>query len=280
VRKSFAALTRGEHLGGKIFAAFCGLLVLLSFVITLDYRVEGVATLSTDQVRYVSAPFDGVISDVFVREGDAVRKGDGLAKLDTRELQLKKSQESADIVRYTREAEKSRAANALADMKIAQSRMEEVVCELKRTDYAIEQATITAQSDGVIVEGDSKKLLGSPVAKGDVLMKVARIEGIYILIKINERDLDQIRQGMQGEMMLVSQPDNTFPIVVDKVIPMAEVDQREGNVFVLKAHVNGAVRSWWRPGMSGVAKIDAGKRSIAWLLSHRIIDYLRMKLWW
>ena len=34
-----------------------------------------------------------------------------------------------------------------------------------------------------------------------------------------------------------------------------------------------------KPGMAGVAKIDAGKRSYAWIWTRQAVDWLRMKLW-
>ena len=34
-----------------------------------------------------------------------------------------------------------------------------------------------------------------------------------------------------------------------------------------------------RPGLSGVAKIDAGYRPLAWLLFHRAADWLRLAVW-
>ena len=37
---------------------------------------------------------------------------------------------------------------------------------------------------------------------------------------------------------------------------------------------------WWRPGMTGLARIDVGQRSIAWILTHRMLDNLRLLLWW
>jgi multidrug efflux pump subunit AcrA (membrane-fusion protein) len=271
---------KGEKLALKISLVTAGLLIALSLLIKLDYRVEGVATLQTDLVRFVSAPFDGVIKDVFVREGAQVHAGDRLVSLDSKELQLKHSQEAADIVRFIREADKSRAQDALADMKIAQSRVDELTSELKRTAYNLERATMTAQSDGIVVEGDTKKLLGAPVSKGDVLMKIALVENMYALIKIRERDIDEVRPGLLGELVLVSQPENIFSIKIEKMIPLAEIDQHEGNVFVMKALFNGQPKSWWRPGMSGVARIDAGKRTIAWMMTHRIIDFIRMYIWW
>jgi hypothetical protein len=34
-----------------------------------------------------------------------------------------------------------------------------------------------------------------------------------------------------------------------------------------------------RPGLSGVAKIEVGERSLAWLLFHRAAAWLRLSLW-
>ncbi len=280
IRHMSANWFNGERLALKIFLVTAAVLIILSLVVKLDYRVEGTATLQTDLVRFVSAPFDGIIKDVFVREGDQVRIGDRLASLDIRDLQLRRSQEAADIVRFVREADKSRAHNALADMKIAQSRVEELSSELERTDYNLEKAAMTAQSDGIVVEGDTKKLLGAPVSKGDVLMKIARVENMYAMIKIRERDIDEVSHGLSGELVLVSQPESIFTMKIEKMIPLAEIDQYEGNIFLLKANINEQPRSWWRPGMSGVARIDVGRRTIAWMLTHRVIDFIRMYIWW
>ena len=38
-------------------------------------------------------------------------------------------------------------------------------------------------------------------------------------------------------------------------------------------------RASLRPGMEGTAKLDTGERSIAWILSRRIRDTLRLWLW-
>jgi hypothetical protein len=32
--------------------------------------------------------------------------------------------------------------------------------------------------------------------------------------------------------------------------------------------------------MSGIAKINAGRRNLAWIGTHRLVDFLRLKLWW
>jgi hypothetical protein len=40
------------------------------------------------------------------------------------------------------------------------------------------------------------------------------------------------------------------------------------------------IQPWMRPGMSGVAKLDVGERSLLWVVTHRTMDFLRMYFWW
>ena len=42
----------------------------------------------------------------------------------------------------------------------------------------------------MVVDGDKVELLGAPVAKGDLLLKVANSSDLHIKIKLNERDID------------------------------------------------------------------------------------------
>jgi len=34
-----------------------------------------------------------------------------------------------------------------------------------------------------------------------------------------------------------------------------------------------------RPGMAGEARIDAGHKRLVWIWTHRLVDFLRLKLW-
>ncbi|RZB34841.1 MAG: hypothetical protein SRB1_00609 [Desulfobacteraceae bacterium Eth-SRB1] len=279
-RETLDSLLGVEHSLLKAMAIVISMVFLYSIIGVWDYKVEGSAVLKTDAVRYISAPYDGLISDVKVHEGDRVAKGNLLLKLDTQELVLKETQESAKKVSYAREVEKHRANETFADMQIAQSKFNEAQAGLDKVRYYIEQAGIKAPFDGIVVEGDKRKLLGSPVSKGDILLKIAKVDAMYASVKVSERDIDQITQGAKGHLILLSKPNDTFDITFDKLIPMAEVDQREGNVFVIKTIIDDEPQSWWRPGMSGIAKFNAGERKIIWILTHRFTEFIRMYFWW
>ncbi|MBF0623075.1 MAG: HlyD family efflux transporter periplasmic adaptor subunit, partial [Magnetococcales bacterium] len=130
-----------------------------------------------------------------------------------------------------------------------------------------------------IAEGDLKKMLGAPVQTGDVLFKVARLDQLYADLAVDERDIHEINTNQTGEIAFVGRPDHRFAISVARIRPMAEASD-QGNQFHVRATIADDPAPWWRPGMSGVAKISAGDRVILWILTHRTVDFLRMALWW
>src|SRR3569832_2258242 len=117
------------------------------------------------------APLHGYNKEVNVRIGDDEKKGDQLLTLDTRELVLEQASAAAEMSRHAREAEKHRAKSELAEMEISRATEEQAKARLARIDYYLENSRVKAPFDGVIVEGDLKKMLGAPVRKGDVLFK-------------------------------------------------------------------------------------------------------------
>ncbi|MFM1855865.1 MAG: hypothetical protein RLZ83_1174, partial [Pseudomonadota bacterium] len=131
---------------------------------------------------------------------------------------------------------------------------------------------------GVVVEGELKKNLGAPVRKGDMLLKLASTGQMVLEIEVDQADIHEVAPGMRGEFALVGRPDQRFPIVVERIDPVAT--QRDGrNVFVARAHTDSALQAWWRPGMGGAARLDAGPRSILWIMTHRTVRFIRHALW-
>ena len=246
---------------------------------TWNYKVEVVASLETDNIAFISAPFNGLVYSVDVHSGDKVKKKDKLLTFDKDELYLKEAEALADINKYTSESEKARAKNSLADMRMALSKKKEAELNLERVHYYLKKSDILSPLEGVILTGDKEELLGAPISKGDLLFKVAQSTDLYLKLKIPENNIDEINSTLKGEFALLSSPDKKYHFTIEHIIPMAEVDKSEGNVFVAKAKVVDAPENWWRAGMSGVAKIEVGERNILWILTHEFVEYLRLYFW-
>jgi len=65
--------------------------------------------------------------------------------------------------------------------------------------------------------------------------------------------------------------------VVERVTPMAAVKNGRNTFEVEAKLVDSSL--FLRPGLQGVAKIEAGPRPVFWSLTYRIVDWLRLTLW-
>ena len=278
-RDYFSRWLGPEHTWSKATAIFLALVVLALFLVRVNYRVEGNFILRSDEAEYLTAPFDGYIAQVFVRAGDRVEKGRALVNLDRDELLLDQSGALADVIRYQREAEKARAANSIAEMRIANAQAQQAQARLDLVRYRLDNAVIKATFDGVVVEGDLRERIASPVKQGDALFKVARIDTLYAEAEVSERDVQEILGKSKGEIAFVTQPKIKYPVTLQMIQPAA-VTKKDGNVFIVRLNSDNGAVQWWRPGMTGLCKISTERRTLFWILTHRTVDFLRMKLWW
>jgi len=278
-REKLSGLLGVEHTFTKVLGVICFLLLAFFLFGRLEYRVEAPFILKTDDVAYLPSPFDGYIKSVHVRVGDAVSKDQLLLTLDTQELLIEESSAIADRSRYNSEAEKSRASGDLAEMKIAETLRDQADARLELIRYHLSNAEVRALFAGIVVEGDLNEMLGAPVRKGDIMFKVARIEHLYAELNVDERDVHEIKAGNTGQIAFVSKPENNYPVKVSRVDPVA-LAKEAGNVFPVTCQFQAKPQGWWRPGMSGIAKVGVGKRNVCWIVTHRTVDFLRLYFWW
>ena len=87
-------------------------------------------------------------------------------------------------------------------------------------------------------------------------MKFSQLKDLYVEMRVPEGDIDLVAHSRRAEAAFASRPEDTFPVTVVRVEPMASVDP-DGNAFTLRGRLD-ATAPWFRPGMSGIAKVDAG----------------------
>jgi hypothetical protein len=280
LRDLLAVVVGRKYIWTKFFVITLSALLLWGIIGTLPHRITGVAQLATDSTQLISAPFDGTLTQVYATTGDEVDRGALLARLDTQEMLLQMTEMQAEMQRHQSEVDKARATFKLVESEIAQARVRQMQARLDRLNFQLNQAEINAPFPGVVVEGERKELLGLPLRKGQILYRIARIEGLYLVIEVPQEDIDYIHIGSVGEFSLVTQPNIAYPFEITHILPVARVKGAKGAHFEMKARLTGEPETWWRSGMTGVAKIDAGRAQVLWLLGHRLVDRLRLIFWW
>ena len=267
--------------GIKLVLLASALLLAFLALYPADYRVSSKAVVEGATQRVAVAPFQGYIREAPARAGDLVKQGQVLALLEDKDLKLERVRWEAELEVSTR---KEREAMANADrvaMRLASAQANQARAQLDLTLEKLSRVQVIAPFDGVVVRGDLSQELGSPVEQGKVLFELAPLDAWRVILKVDERDISHVRLAQPGELVLTSLPGQAFPLLVKRVTPVSVAEEGR-NYFRVEAALakdtpEGALKM--RPGMEGVAKVEAGQYSLLWIWTHRFTDWLRLKSW-
>jgi len=265
------------HVKLKISAAAVAAALLLLAFARGDYRVVAPATLEGRVQRVVVAGVEGYIAESHARPGDLVSAGQLLGRLDDRDLLLEGRRSSARREQIQKEYREALAVHDRPKVNILRARLAQSDAELELLRERLARTRLFAPFDGVVVKGDLSQLLGSPVERGEVLFEVALLNGYRIILNVDERDIAAVSPQKTGMLTLSALPHQQLALTVERITPVTVTDTGR-NTFRVEASLDEPV-SALRPGMEGLAKIDAGRRSLFWIWTHRLVDWLRLWAW-
>ncbi len=269
-----------QHPWPKLGAVVAALTLAALILIHVPLRVEAEFALRPERQMVFSAPFDGFVERVEVAPGDFVATGASLFALDGTSLRLQEAEMLADLSRYAREREQAEAKRDLAAMRVAEAQRDQVEARLARLRRQIAQTAAQAPFDGFVLDdGNLSERLGAPVRQGDALLRFAQLDGLFFELAVPEADAPLLAVGTAVEIAFRSRPDETVTATVTRIEPEAVV-RPEGAVFIVRAAPEGALPTWWRPGMTGIGKLITEKRSLLDIFTRRLRDWLRLQLWW
>lgn len=254
--------------------------LLIACVMTFatgTYRVTASANLEGKIQRAIVAPFDGYIAAVHARAGEAVSAGDVIAELDTEELLLQRQRYAAEKDEYDHKYRKALSTRDKTQVHISKSRMSQAQAQLNLLEKKIQRSALVSTLDGIIISGDLSRSLGAPVKSGDLLFEVAPLEEYRLVILVDEKQVVDVTEGLNGVLSLKSLPGEKLSFVVHNVSPVFAQDD-EGIAYRVEARF-GLARAGLRPGMEGVAKIEIGQRRLVWIYFHEIVDLIRLWAW-
>jgi RND family efflux transporter MFP subunit len=266
-----------QRAGAKALVLLALVLVAASLVVETSFMVRAPATIEGQVQRAAVAPFDGFVAAAPARAGDAVHAGDLLARLDDRDLKLDLAKSQADAELAERRLRDAMARSEAVAVRVAQAEFEQTSAELALVRERLARSAITAPFDGVVVKGDLSQQLGAPVETGRVLFEIAPLDAWRVVVKVDERDIVHVRDGQDAELVLAGLPGTGHRLTISRVSPVALAEDGRTS-FRVEARVQGGAASI-QPGMEGVVRIDAGRRTWFWIGFHRVADWARYTAW-
>jgi len=210
--------------------------------------INAIGTLAAVRGVTVSADLPGIVDQILFESGDAVREGQTLAILDTRQEQAQMAAAEAQRVlarlnfnRMQELLDQKVISKAEYDSATAQSRETEArVGEIRAT---IERKTIRAPFSGIL--GIRQVNKGQYLAGGDPLVTLQSLNPIYVNVGVPQQAIGQVRVGRSVRITTESLGDVTFEGRVTAIDSV--VDETTRNIQVQATLANPDAKL--RPGM-------------------------------
>lgn len=266
---------------GHLVTKFTGIATVLIIVVLAlapgQYHVGADAVLEGRIERVVAAPQKGYLQSVSARPGDIVKAGAALASLDDRDLKLEQLKWSAKQEQVAQEYRKALAERDRINIGVLSAQLAQAESQLLLIEKQLGRVQLIAPFDGIVVSGDFMQALGSPIERGQVMFKLAPLDDYRVILKVDETDIADVREGQRGRLTLTATPDEALEILIERITPVASADARS-NYFRVEAKLD-KPPNYLRPGMQGVAKIDIDSRQLLWIWTRSLINWARVKLW-
>jgi len=273
-KKRFLAMEKRRRRLMIALAAAAGLFLIFC---PLPMRVDGDATVASARSAQVQAEVDGVVKNVYVREGDFVKQGAVLAELEDWNYRA----DSADAeAKYGEAMATMNRALAQNDGTLAGTervRVDYFRAELARARERLDRTTIRAPFDGVVTTAQVRNSVGRRLMHGDTFAEIIETSPVTADVAIPEEDATLLRSGETASIKLESFPLETFRGNVTVISPESQVEA-ERRTFIARVKVSnpdGAIR----PGMQGRGKVFVGWHPAGFVLLRGSAMWLWGKLW-
>ncbi len=204
--------------------------------------------------RYISigVRVAGRIDAYEVQEGDFVRKGDVLVRLDNRDYQaaVRKAEANLELARANlvlkrKQVERARGLHergliadenldvAENELAVAEATVHQAEAEVALAKVNLDHTRLTAPTDGIVLaklkEVGEIAVPGGFAGSGD-LIRIANLHDLRGEVDINEVDFRQVHMGQQAEVVPDAYPNRKYPAQVVKIYPQA--DRQKGTIKV------------------------------------------------
>jgi RND family efflux transporter MFP subunit len=266
-----------RYFGRKLATALAVVVVGFFAAATGEYRVTAPAVLEGSVQRSLVAPFEGYIASQSVRAGDVVRQGEVMATLDEKDLVTERLKWLTKRQQQLTEYDKALAKDQRAEAEIDQAQVAQADAQVALLDAEIARTRIVAPFDGLVISGDLSQSVGAAVKRGDELFQVAPLESYRVVLKVDERDIADIKAGQRGMLLVSSLPLRPLHYRITRVTPIAEA-QEGVNYFRVEAALE-ELNNRLRPGMRGIGKTDIDSRLLIRIWTKRLVDWARLTAW-
>ena len=225
-------------------------------------RYSGTAPIEAFEYATVIAKVGGEVREILVEEGDDVKAGDVLARLDGDRLRLEFAEAEANLAKLQRDYQrnvdlKERGLISEGDFEKIKYEMDALEATSNLAKLELSYTEIRAPFSGVISERFIK--IGNTIDVGTETFELTSLEPLVSYLHVPEREYRRIVAGQEAGIEVDALHGSVFPATVARTSPV--VDPETGTFKITIEVVDESRRL--KPGMFGRISIVYDKHENA-----------------
>lgn len=286
VAREVARLPVGERLRPMAIASALALLIGFAVFVPLPVRVEREGVIEAPAAGVVRASQVGVVREILVREGDRVRAGQLLVRIENRSLALAQARAGIDL-----ELSKATLLSALGTSRAegidaGTRRLNQARANEAQSQRRSEELDLVSPCDGVVLTRHLDRAQGRMVRPGDEVLRVAADTMRECLLPLTEKEARRVKEGARAEFRSRAFPD----LVIRGTVASAPLRRGESEAALdvldpisaadathLARIVIESADARLRPGLTGRARLDCGRVSAVRWLSEALLDAIHLR---
>lgn len=282
------AARRNARLAKTVTAALVGTGILLLFW-PFPQTFKGQCELVPSQRGAAVAEIGGRIDEILVSEGDTVAANQAVARIDAGEIRAQLEAARQTEAKAGAEAREQQQRDEIGSFRQAQLEQRRAAEDARKLALDLEQCTVRAPIDGVVLTKDLALRRGEVAQLGMVVCEIAALSGWDLRIKLDESDAGSLERALaqSGSLrvryVLQARSDIALEGTVDsprQISQMVYPEEKGSFIYVTLRGIElpEALRADLRPGFSGIAKIQGPRRPLLFSTLSRLWHEARLRL--
>jgi len=274
------------------FLAFC--------FVPVENEITRRSAVEIAEPETVRPETSGFIREIFVREGQAVKAGDLLARLENREMEQQRAVAEQTVQEYDLRIQQALGLGKSDEMRVLESVRTGSAATLARLVSDVAHLELRARADGVVLPPNVEQRVGQLLRPpDDMLCQLGSLNPMHIRVPLSEREVRLVRPGNPVTLMADAFPRRKFhgtvagePMALDEAnFPPAFSKNRGGDVMTftdgaghekLLEHTYEVTVEVENPegqlryGMTARARIGTGKRPFGRIALEKLTDLVSL----
>lgn len=243
----------------------------LLFLIRVPLRIVAPAEVVAKDPILITAPLDGTISEIVVKPGQMVKKGELLFEYDKRIplQQLQVAQKEVEIIQSEVDRAMTQGVKdekSLAEMSILTMKLEKQKTVLKLAQYQASQLNVTTPDPGVVLLDNPDEWRGKPVKVGERVLIVSDPAQTKVRIWVPVDDNVVLDTTKPVKIFLNVNPEATYEASLTYIANYSGITEKRVAAFQAEADWIGKTPEEARMGLKGTAILYGDNVSLFYYL--------------